>query len=206
MIKGKHLYLRAIEESDLGFLLELANNPRISGSVVGWDFPVSSNEQRHWFDNMSKNPRTKRLTIVDLQTNEPIGLTGLWDIDWHNQSALAGTKLHPDCLQKGMGTDAILVTMAWAFYVVGLRRMYGPILDFNGPSLGAYVKRCGWRIEGHESESVFRKGRWCDVYQVAALKKDFDSLDVATEYIDRVCPTDVSTLVELDSSWWRKHN
>lgn len=205
MIKGKLLYLRPIEPSDLGFLQELANDALVSGSVVGWDFPVSSLDQQRWFDNLPLNSRTRRLTVVDLQTHEPIGLTGLWDIDWHNQSALTATKLHPNKLQKGMGTDAILTTMAWTFYVVGLRRLYGSILDFNGPSLGAYVKRCGWRIEGRELESILRKGRWCDLYQVAALKKDFDELDISKDYVELVCPTSVDDIVAPDTSWWRKY-
>lgn len=206
MIKGKSLYLRPVEQGDLPFLQLLANDAQISGAVVGWDFPVSSRDQQRWFEGMSGNSSTRRLTVVDMQTDEPVGLTGLWDIDWHNQAALTATKLHPGKLQKGMGTEAILLTMAWSFYVVGLRRLYGAILDFNGPSLGAYVKKCGWRIEGRESESIFRKGRWCDLYRVAALKKDFDALDVAQDYISLVCPTAVDDVVVPDPSWWREHS
>lgn len=206
MIKGKSLYLRPVEQCDLAFMQELANDAQISGAVVGWDFPVSSLDQQRWLESMSGNVRTRRLTVVDSQSHEPIGLTGLWDIDWHNQSALTATKLHPARLLKGVGTEAILLTMAWSFYVVGLRRLHSSILDFNGPSLGAYVKKCGWRIEGREAESVFRKGRWCDLYRVAALKKDFDALDVAQEYVGLVCPTVVDDVVTPEPSWWRNHS
>lgn len=206
MIKGKSLYLRPVEQGDLPFLQLLANDAQISGAVVGWDFPVSSRDQQRWFEGMAGNNSTRRLTVVDLQTDEPVGLTGLWDIDWHNQAALTATKLHPGKLQKGIGTEAILLVMAWSFYVVGLRRLHSSILDFNGPSLGAYVKKCGWRIEGREAESIFRKGRWCDLYRVAALKKDFDALDVAQDYISLVCPTAVDDVVVPDPSWWRDHS
>lgn len=203
MIKGRTLYLRAVEDSDLPFLQLLANDSRITGRVVGWDFPVSGKDQNHWFETMGSNKNTRRLTVVDSDSGNPIGLTGLWNIDFHNLSALTATKLHPDVAEKGQGTDAILTTMAWAFYEVGLRRLYGSILDFNGPSIGAYVKHCGWRIEGREAESIFRKGRWCDLYLVAALKRDFDSLDCSKDYIERICPVDTNDVIAPLPEWWR---
>lgn len=202
MIRGKSVYLRPIEREDLSFLLDLANHAYVSGMVVGWDFPVSLHGQQRWFENSEANAKTRRLMVVDAESNETIGLTGLWDIDWHNSSALTATKLHPDKIKKGMGSDAIMVTMAWAFYVVGIRRLYGSILDFNGPSLGAYVRRCGWRIEGLERESIFRKGRWCDLYRVAILRSDFERLPSAVEYTNFVCPVNINDIAKVDCEDW----
>lgn len=202
MISGNSVYLRPVEREDLPFLLELANDAYVSGMVVGWDFPVSLHGQQRWFENSESNTKTRRLMVVDAESKEAIGLTGLWDIDWHNGSALTATKLHPKRIKKGAGTDSIMLTMAWAFYIVGLRRLYGSILDFNGPSLGAYVRRCGWRIEGLEREAVFRKGKWCDLYKVAILRKDFDLLPLASQYIERICPVDVDTIVDTELTDW----
>jgi len=36
--------------------------------------------------------------------------------------------------------------MAWSFYEVGLRRLYGTILDSNAASLGAYVRNRSLRL------------------------------------------------------------
>lgn len=203
MIEGRSIFLRQVESTDLEFLKLLANDPRISAAVVGWDFPVSSDDQTRWYQGMSAKKNTFRLTVVDMETNEPIGLTGLWDIDWHNQSALTATKLHPDKVNKGQGTDAILATMAWSFYQVGLRRLHGAFLDFNSASMGAYIRKCGWKLEGCEAESIFRKGQWHDLYTAAALRRDFDALDISKEYIDRICPVDVDSRSSIDPSWWR---
>ena len=106
----------------------------------------------------------------------------------------------PGLSPKGAGTDAIMLVNAWAFYDFGLRRLYGSILDFNGSSLGAYVKKAGWRIEGRERESIFRKGEWHDLLRVAILRSDFDSLSEAAEYVDYVCPVDLtSSKVDIPS-------
>lgn len=201
MLVGQNLSLRPVELSDDLLLQSLMNDPLISENVVGWSFPVSLHSQENWIKNLSNNQLNYRLVIVDNETKEAIGITGLWDIDWHNQMAFTGIKLVPHKIKRGFGTEAIMLTQAWAFYVVGLRRLHGAILDFNGPSMGAYVKKCGWRVEGCQKEAIFRKGEWHDLYNVAILKKDFDKLPNAQIFIDFVCPVDTTPNVDIDLSY-----
>jgi RimJ/RimL family protein N-acetyltransferase len=153
--------------------------------------------QERWLETASTSRTTVRLMVDNAETAAPIGLTGLWEIDWHNRSALTATKLHPESAGRGMGSDSIMTLMAWAFYVVGLHRLHSTILDYNTASVKAYVARCGWRVEGVEREAIFRKGDYVDLYRVAALRSDFDALPNAPEYVNRVCPTDVSDKVAL---------
>lgn len=191
MIDGKKIRLRAIEHHDLEFLLRLANDRTVSQSVVGWSLPLSMAHQERWFEASVGDQQTRRLMVVDQHSDEPLGMTGLWDIDWHDRSALTATKLIPEAQGRGIGTDAILTLAAWAFLDVGLRRLHSTILDFNGASLGVYVQRCGWRIEGREREAVFRNGRWCDRYLIALLRDDFHRHPEAETYVRAVCPVDV---------------
>ena len=65
--------------------------------------------------------------------------------------------------------------MAYAFYDMGLHRLWSQILTFNGASVGAYVKNCGWKIEGTLREHVFRGGGYCDAFAIGILKSEFDS-------------------------------
>jgi RimJ/RimL family protein N-acetyltransferase len=199
VLNGRLLSLRAMESRDLDFMADLANHPLVRGNVVGWEWPISRDGQAEWFQSARRDPRTRRLTITMLGSNEPIGLTGLWDVDWHNQSAMTAVKLMPGAAPKGAGTDSIMLTMAWSFYEVGLRRLHSSILDFNKASLGAYVRRCGWSVEGQSREAVFRNGQWRDLMQVAMLKTDFDELPDAAEYIRRICPVDVSDKANVPS-------
>lgn len=196
MITGKNLSLRPIELEDDRLLQQLINDPQVSENVVGWSMPVSLFSQRNWIQSNSGGS-SYRLAIVDNESNEAIGITGLWDIDWHNQSAMSAIKLLPVKTKKGFGTEAIMLGMAWAFYNVGVRRLHGAILDFNGPSMGAYVKKCGWRIEGRQREAIFRKGGWHDLYSVAILKHEFDALLHASEFINMVCPVDTTPNIDI---------
>ncbi len=197
MIKGKNLSLRPIELEDNNLLQQLVNDSSVSENVVGWSFPVSLFSQEQWIQSSSSS-NNYRLVVVDNETSEAIGVTGLWDIDWHNQSAMSAIKLLPAKTKKGLGTEAIMLSMAWAFYNVGLRRLHGAILDFNGPSMGAYVKKCGWRIEGRQKEAIFKKGVWHDLYSVAILKNEFDKLKNSVEFIENVCPVDTTPNIDID--------
>ena len=199
MIPGRLTALRPVEPSDLGLLQRITNDVSIQGSVVGWDFPVAEHGQSGWLASSQSNPRTQRLMIQTLDDSTAIGVTGLWEIDWHNRSALTATKIATDWHGRGMGSDAIMTTMAWSFYVVGLRRLHSTILAFNQASIGSYVDRCGWRIEGRHREAVFRKGQWCDLYSVAALRADFDRHEMASDYVDSVAPIDVHAVTRGDA-------
>ena len=196
MIIGKNISLRPMELEDGELLQELINNSQVSDHVVGWGFPVSLFSQKKWIQDSNSNS-SYRLIILDNDTQEAIGLTGLSDLVWHIQSAMSAIKLLPEKSKKGYGTEAIMLSQAWAFYNVGLRRLYGAILDYNGPSMGAYVKKCGWRVEGCQREAIFRKGSWHDLYNVAILKHEFDKMLNAEEFIKLVCPIDTTPNIDI---------
>lgn len=197
MIIGKDISLRPVELEDDELLQELMNDPQVSDYVVGWGFPVSLFSQKKWIQD-SNNNSSYRLIILDNDTQEAIGITGLWSIDYHNQSATSAIKILPKKSKKGLGSEAINLSMAWAFYSVGLRRLDATILDFNGSSMGAYVKKCGWRIEGRQREAIFRKGSWHDLYSIAILKREFDQLTHAQEFVELVCPVDTTPNIDID--------
>jgi RimJ/RimL family protein N-acetyltransferase len=183
MIYGKKVKLRPIEENDLPLMVQWFNDPEIARSVVGWDFPISLAQQKEWYRN-SLNDRKNQRWIIENLDGEVLGLTGLWDIDWHNRQALNAVKLgRTQDRGKGYGTDTIMAVMAYAFLQVGLNRLWGEIIDYNIGSFQAYVENCGWKVEGKLRKSVFRDGTYRDIYRVAILKDEFMSLDKASEYI-----------------------
>jgi RimJ/RimL family protein N-acetyltransferase len=197
MLTGRLIGIRPLEPADLDLLADLANHPHVRGNVVGWDWPVSRDAQAEWFRATRHSPTTRRLAVTAGDGGRAVGLTGLWDIDWHNRSAETAVKLMPGLAPKGAGSDSIMLTMAWSFHEVGLRRLHSTILEFNAASIGAYVRKCGWQIEGREREAVFRHGRWHDLLRVAILDREFAALPDAAQYVARLSttvPTDVPAL------------
>jgi len=198
VIYGKKVRLRPIEESDLGLMVQWFNDPEIAQLVGGWDFPISLAQQKEWYRSSLSDRRTQRWIIEDFE-GKPLGLTGLWDIDWHNRQALNAVKFgNPDVRGKGYGTDVIMTVMAYAFFQVGLNRLWGEIIDYNIGSFMAYVKNCGWKVEGKLRKSIFRDGIYHDQYRVAILKDEFMALDGVDSYI----PSQEKRKIETNPQQW----
>lgn len=187
MIYGKYVALRPMEDGDQDFIHALNEDPVVRGRVVGWDWPSSAHHQKAWFSASASGGATHRWIVVDPE-GRSVGLTGLWDVDWHNRHAMTALKLGgPNPLRgKGLGTDAIMTVMAFAFYDVGLHRLYGSILTDNIASQRAYVTKCGWSVEGTSRSHIWRHGSFIDLLQVGVLKEDFDALPDSQSYVELV--------------------
>jgi RimJ/RimL family protein N-acetyltransferase len=186
VINGKKVRLRPMEEVDQTFVVELNSDAVVRASVVGWGFPTSVHAQQLWFAAASET--TTHRWIVETLDGDRLGLTGLWDVDWHSRNALTALKLGGNAAQRGhgYGRDAIKTVMAFAFYDVGLERLYGSILPNNEAALRAYTSHCGWSVEGRARQHVWRHGQYHDLFQVGVLRSDFDALPDAAEYRDLI--------------------
>jgi RimJ/RimL family protein N-acetyltransferase len=199
MIAGKLVDLRPVEAEDLDFLRLLHNDPAVAMSVVDWAPPVSAMQHQRWFDGLPTDRSSLRLTVVERATSEPVGLTGLWDINHREGFGWSGIKMSPTSGGRGLATDAVMATMAWAFGVAELRRLESSMLDFNRASHALYVSRCGWVVEGRERQKVLRGGRYCDLVRIAILRSEFEALAGAEQYLARVLPVDTRAFIAPES-------
>lgn len=169
-LKGKKVLLRAIEEEDLVMLKEMVNDPEFEYKVVGYSFPISSFQQKKWFENISKNDSGLKL-IIEYE-NKAVGLATLEEIDWKNRSASHGMKLIKEAQGKGIGKDVVMTICNYAFNELQLNRLEGGMLETNIPSLKLYEK-CGWKKEGVFRQYAYKNGRYIDYYPVAILKDEY---------------------------------
>ncbi|MHB1046995.1 MAG: GNAT family N-acetyltransferase [Thermoanaerobaculia bacterium] len=183
MIQGKLVRLRTMEVADLADVKAVNDDPQVRANVVGWGWPTSKAEMERWHEK-SQGGATHRWAVID-ENERVIGVTGLWDVDFQSRHAMTALKLGGvnEVRGRGLGTDAIKAVMAFAFYDVGLHRLYTSIIAGNVPSVRAYVEKCGWRREGVSREHVWRHGRFVDLQQVGILKAEFDELPDARDYV-----------------------
>ncbi len=168
------VHLRPLEERDLQFLRELANDPGVRDKVVGWDWPLSDAGQGEWFARSRADSTTKRF-IVEAESGKPIGITGFWEIDWRNGTAMTAIKLGgtSDVRGRGYGVAAIKSIMEFGFLDAGFNRLYASILASNSRSIAAYVLKCGWLEEGRLRQHVWRNGEYVDLVQIGILRSEF---------------------------------
>ena len=170
-IKGEKVLLRAMEEKDMPFLLEMINDPEMEKMVIGWSFPNSMKQQMEWYNRVVSDSKNLRFAIE--YEGKFVGISTLIKSDWKNRSADHGIKLHQSA-PKGVGiaTDAVYATMKYAFEELQLHRLYGSILDYNIPSQKLYAK-CGWVKEGCYRQNVFKNNEYHDEWPMAILKDEY---------------------------------
>lgn len=174
-IKGKFVTLRQMTKNDSQMVCDMFNDPEIENFVEGWAFPLSIEQHQRWLENNIGDQRNFRF-VIDSDDDGPVGIATLTDIDWKNRRAMHGIKLaNKEHRTKGIGTDAVMALMRYAFDELGLHRLDGAWFDFNTASKALYTK-CGWKEEGVRREYVYKQGNWRDLIIVGILESDYRRL------------------------------
>lgn len=182
-IYGKKVILRAMEKNDCEMIREIFNDPEIENLVVGWAFPISSYAQEQWFINHYADQMNFRF-VIETPEDGAVGIATLTEIDWKNRRAMHGIKLsNKKFHSKGIGTDAVMAIMRYAFDELGLNRLDGSWFDDNAASKGMYTK-CGWVVEGIKREYIFKRGEYRDLVIVGILASEYYSLIERNHYWD----------------------
>lgn len=172
-IKGKQIYLRAMEPEDMEMYRYMINDEDVSRMVVGWSFPVCKREQMNWYERVAMSDVNKRFTICMIENDQAVGMVTLTNIDLVNRSAFHGIKLHPSCPKgKGVGTDAVMTLMEYAFNQINLNRLDGEWFLYNTASKKLYEK-CGWHEEGIKKNAIYRNGEYHDLAICGILKEEY---------------------------------
>jgi len=141
-LKGKQIYLRALEQKDLNFLYELENNTEV-WEVSGTITPFSKDVLQLYLDNAHRDIYdVKQLRLV-ICTNEhkSVGLIDVFDFDPnHRRAGIGIIVLDENQRNKGIGAEAITLLCDYLFDVLGLKQVYANILEENAPSLHLFNK------------------------------------------------------------------
>ena len=169
ILKGRNIYLRALEPADLDFLYELENNPAI-WEISGTTAPYSRHILQSYLDNAHRDiyeVKQLRLCIASL-TNEIKGYIDLFDFEPKHRRAGVGIVIISEGERnKGLGTEAVSLICDYAFHVLDLHQVYAHVLEDNKASIGLFRKlgfvntgtREDWIMSGGDfkNELVFQK-------------------------------------------------
>ncbi|TCQ03315.1 acetyltransferase (GNAT) family protein [Rhizobium sp. PP-F2F-G36] len=78
----------------------------------------------------------------------------------------------PTLLSKGLGSEAILLLIRYAFADLQLHRIGIRVLAYNQRAIRAYEK-CGFVVEGREREAAFVNDAWHDDVMMGLLEHEF---------------------------------
>lgn len=176
MIPGKLVYLRSIEREDLVQILKWRNDPATYRYLIEHS-PISLSRQELWYESLVKQEmqRSAFWFMVNTSDDIPIGVTWLTGVDWRNSNAEWGFYVgEVDYRKRGHSVEAAVLLLDFAFYHLGLQRIYCYVLHENAAALGLN-QRLGFVEEGTLRNHVFHEGRYKDLVLMGLSMPDYES-------------------------------
>lgn len=170
ILETERLLLKPVEQDDLDILLDLQWDKDV---VKHMKFsPLSMDNQRAWIKTLGKDRYAFTMHQKTDGHLEFIGLATLNNVDAISQRASWGMKIKSGLLGKGIGFEASLIIIHYAFYFLNLVKIHADYIDDNKASEGL-VRKIGLRQEGLLVKHLFHRGVFHDLILVGMLKEEF---------------------------------
>ena len=164
-LKGKHIYLRALELEDLDFIYAIENDEtiwEISNTIT----PFSKYVITEYLVNAHKDIfEVKQLRLVISNSKHvTIGMIDLFDFDFKNKRAGVGiiVKATED-RKKGYGSEALTLLTKYCKSRLDLHQLYCNISEENEASLKMFQNH-GFKIVGLKKDWNYSHGAFKNEY------------------------------------------
>ncbi len=178
LLKSEHVFLRALEPTDLELLYAWENDPTI-WLVSGTLAPFSRFVLEQYLTSAHQDIYTHkqlRLMIEHFEEPEdemgtPVGCIDLFDFDPKNKHAGIGiligdmSKRNNNC-----ASEALKLLINYSFNTLDLHQLYCNITTDNEVSLHLF-KKFGFEITGLKQDWIFYNGQWYDEYLLQLINK-----------------------------------
>ena len=142
-LKGKHIYLRALEPEDLEFIHTIENDEslwELSNTIT----PYSKFLIRQYLEHSHKDileVKQLRLVISDYE-EKALGMIDLFDFDFKNSRAGVGILVkETQDRQLGYGKEALQLLINYSFTHLGLHQLYCNISEENMASIKLFTSQ-----------------------------------------------------------------
>jgi diamine N-acetyltransferase len=138
-LKGKNIFLRALELEDINYLFSIENNEKY-WSISDSQIPFSRYLLNRYLKNSNMDiyeAKQLRLVITDFQ-NITIGLIDLFDIDFKNNRAGVAIIINEKMRSKGFAKEALELLIQYSKTHLSLHQLYCNILEDNSHSINLF--------------------------------------------------------------------
>jgi len=163
-LKGKNIYLRALEPNDLEFVYAMENDQNI-WEVSNTQTPYSRFLVRQYLENAQQDiyeAKQLRLAICQYEDFPAIGLIDLFEFDPKNNKAGVGIVIQQDDNRKqNIGSEALELLIKYSFYNLNLHQLYANISIENEASIALFTK-FGFEKTGIKKDWILLNGQYQD--------------------------------------------
>ncbi len=173
MLTGPHVTLRALEPSDLAFLVRLENDPAL------WD----SGDTRAPYSRHALEQYIERAAVEDVWAVRQVrfvigtgtdglraaGVLDLFDLAPGHRRAAVGIALLPETRGQGLAAEALGLLHTYAAAALHLNQLYCGVAANNAPSLRLF-RAAGYAEIGTRLQWLLDLGsKWQDVVEFQLL-------------------------------------
>lgn len=141
-LKGKKIFLRALEPNDLEFVYAIENDESV-WEISHTQTPYSRFLVRQYLENANQDiyeAKQLRLAICDNEYENAIGLIDLFDFDPKNNRAGIGILIkNTENRNQKIGSEALDLLIKYSFYNLNLNQLYANIDTENEASLKLFT-------------------------------------------------------------------
>lgn len=172
-IEGQKVDLRGLRREDMETYRRWLDCATVTKFMeTGWR-PASDHDLDELLRISTNTPDTVAFAIVDKSTGNVVGCCGLYVIQWICRRAdfriIVG---EPDAWNKGIGSEAALLTVAYGFDKLNLETIYLGVNTENEGAVKSYEK-AGFVREGVRRKLIYRNGRYYDALMMSVLREEF---------------------------------
>jgi len=171
---GEKLYLRPLEDSDVGEeYLSWLNNRDVTLGMETGKFPVTLADLHKYLERFRGSTTDLILAIADRETNQHIGNVTLNRINWIHRTADTGLMIgRKEFWGKGYAFEAWNLLIGHAFLRLGLQKIVAGVVEGNVASLKT-LQKLGFQIEGRLRAEFWVDGEYRDVLRLGILRDEF---------------------------------
>lgn len=161
-LKGKDIYLRALEPTDLDFLYKLENDETV-WEVSNTATPYSKYVLKQYLENALRDiyeVKQLRLAIGTSESQDAIGFIDLFDFEPKHQRIGIGIVIFSEKdRQKGHAFQSLQLLMDYAFTHLDVHQLYANITEDNTASIALFEK-LGFKKQGVKRDWIRAAGTY----------------------------------------------
>lgn len=174
-ITGERVALGPIREDLLPLYERWENDFQVIRTHIQLPMPMTAEVMRRWFERVQTGTERIPFTVYDCEAMQPIGLSGLMNVDFRNRTAeLHITIAEASYRGRGYGTETVRLVLDYAFTALGLRNVMLTAVDYNHAGLRVYQK-IGFREIGRRREAFLIGSKFRDIVYMDILAGEFES-------------------------------
>jgi diamine N-acetyltransferase len=171
-MKGKKIFLRAVEPTDLDTMYRWENDPE-NWLVSNTSNPFSKHVLEQYvfaIHDLMKDGQA-RLVICMNDSKEAVGAIDLFELDMVHRRVGVGILVDKDHRGKGIASEALSIVIDHCFTTLGMHQIFCDVLSENASSMKLF-KNNGFKETGVKKEWLFHDGKWKDEHLLQLIKSD----------------------------------